>query len=189
MKNFKLQKNEIKYRPALSIANGFSLIELMVSTGIFALVMVVALGSLMTASNGAKKARALRVAMDNVNFVMDNITRDLRVGVNYTENTPNSQISFTPYNTTPPKVYFQLFKIPGGNSQIERCEIDLTVRSNCSALTAPEVDITKLEFTISPTMTNEIQPSVYIQIEGEISANGVKEKFDLHSLASQRNAK
>ncbi len=66
-----------------SSQKGFTLIELMVATTIFMIVMLVAMGSLVTSSNSAKKSRYLRTAMDNVNFAMDSMTRSLRTATDY----------------------------------------------------------------------------------------------------------
>ena len=63
--------------------NGFSLVELMVSMSIFMMVVLMALGALLTVSNTAKKSQALHQAMDNVNFAVESITRSLRTGTSY----------------------------------------------------------------------------------------------------------
>lgn len=165
---------------------GFSLIEILISIGIFTLITVVAIGSFMSTSNSAKKSKALRIAMDNVNFAMDNITRELRVGSNYNDNSPKSQISFTPYDLSVPKRYFYLNPV---TKSIEKCDLMISL-SSCSPLNSPEVSITKLEFTIYDDFNvgTDTQPSVYIEIAGEVDLRGVKESFDLHTLASQRNS-
>ncbi len=169
--------------------NGFTLIELMMSIGIFTLVMVVAIGSFMSSTYSAKKSKALRIAMDNVNFVMDNITRELRVGSFYDNNIPTSQISFHPYDTIVPIRFFYLDTVTG---TVNKCDHALPPSTSavCSQLNAPEVNITKLEFTVydDANVGANTQPSVYIEIEGRVDINGVVETFDLHTLASQRNA-
>lgn len=169
--------------------NGFTLIELMMSIGIFTLVMVVAIGSFMSSTYSAKKSKALRIAMDNVNFVMDNITRELRVGSFYDNNSPNSQISFHPYDVIIPIRFFYLDTVTG---TVNTCDYALPpdINAVCSQLNAPEVNITKLEFTVydDANVGSDTQPSVYIEIEGQVDINGVVETFDLHTLASQRNA-
>jgi len=45
--------------------SGFTLIEIMVATAIFMIIMLAAIGALFVASNSAQKAKALRAAMDN----------------------------------------------------------------------------------------------------------------------------
>lgn len=168
---------------------GFSLIEIMISTAIFTFVMVVAIGAFMTSSNGAKQSKALRVAMDNVNFAMDNITREIRVGSSYGDNNPDTQISFTPYDLSVPKRYFYLDAL---TDSVYRCDLALPPDPNavCAALTSPEVKITNLKFTIYDDFNVALntQPSVYIEMTGEVTINNAVESFSLHTLASQRNA-
>lgn len=63
--------------------NGFSLIELIVSVGIFALVATFAIGSLLTLTNAQRKAAALQSAFDNVRFAIEAVAKDIRTGTNY----------------------------------------------------------------------------------------------------------
>lgn len=168
---------------------GFSLIEIMISTAIFTFVMVVAIGAFMTSSHGAKESKALRVAMDNINFAMDNVTRELRVGSSYNDNSPKSQISFQPYDLAVPRRYFYLNSL---TSSIDKCDLALPPDPNavCAPLTSPEVEITDLEFTVynDTNVASGTQPSVYIEMEGQVTINNITESFDLNTLASQRNA-
>jgi type II secretory pathway pseudopilin PulG len=62
---------------------GFTLVEIMVATSIFMIIMLVALGALISSSDTAKKSQALRTAMDNVNFAMESMTKSLRMGTDY----------------------------------------------------------------------------------------------------------
>ena len=55
----------------------------MVSVTIFAMVMVVALGALLTISASERKAETLKSVMTNLNFAMDSMSRSIRTGVNY----------------------------------------------------------------------------------------------------------
>jgi prepilin-type N-terminal cleavage/methylation domain-containing protein len=62
---------------------GFTLIELMVSVTIFAIVMVMALGSLLSISTADRKAESLKSVMDNLNFALDSMSRTIRTGLYY----------------------------------------------------------------------------------------------------------
>ncbi len=62
---------------------GFTLIEVMVATTIFMIVMLMGVGALLVSSNSAKKSEALRSAMDNVSFAVEGMTRALRMGSNF----------------------------------------------------------------------------------------------------------
>ncbi len=62
---------------------GFTLIEIIVSLGIFAVVAVVALGALVRIITANKKAQTVQAAVTNINFALDAMSREIRVGRNY----------------------------------------------------------------------------------------------------------
>ena len=66
-----------------SYIGGFTLIEMMVSLAIFAVVAVVAAAALLKIMNANKQAQSIQAAMTNINFALDSMTRDLRVGSKY----------------------------------------------------------------------------------------------------------
>ncbi|HUD03144.1 MAG TPA: type II secretion system protein [Candidatus Paceibacterota bacterium] len=62
---------------------GFTLIEMLVSVALFSVVMVLALGALLSLSTADRKAQALKSAIDNLNFALDSMSRTIRTGSNY----------------------------------------------------------------------------------------------------------
>jgi prepilin-type N-terminal cleavage/methylation domain-containing protein len=74
---------------------GFSLIELMVSLSVFAIVMVVSTGTLITLINANAKAQALNSAMTNLSFALDSMTREIRMGYKYNCRTSTGAIEET----------------------------------------------------------------------------------------------
>ena len=61
----------------------FTLIEIIVSLGIFAIVATVALGALVKIVSANKKAQTVQAAVTNINYALDAISREMRVGRNY----------------------------------------------------------------------------------------------------------
>src|SRR3569832_199477 len=59
---------------------GFTLIEMLVSTAIFAIVMVIALGALLAMSESDRKAQSLKAVINNLNFSLDSMSRSVRTG-------------------------------------------------------------------------------------------------------------
>jgi len=59
---------------------GFTLIEIIVSIGIFSTVMLIGVGALLSVNDANRKARALRVVMDNINFAVEDMARKIRIG-------------------------------------------------------------------------------------------------------------
>lgn len=62
---------------------GFTLVEIIVSLGIFAVVAVVALGALVKIVSANRKAQTVQAAVTNINFALDAMSREMRVGRDY----------------------------------------------------------------------------------------------------------
>ncbi len=60
---------------------GFTLVEMLVSVAIFSIVVMIALGAILTILDANRKARTLTEVMNNLNFSMETITRSLKTGV------------------------------------------------------------------------------------------------------------
>jgi prepilin-type N-terminal cleavage/methylation domain-containing protein len=178
------QKNKGPVSPS---QGGFTLIELMVATSLFVVIMLAAMSSLFVLLNESKDSRALRVTMDNVNFAMESMTRSIRMGVNYSGGT--NSISFKPQcdeNSTSPCIENITYRLPlDGTPTIEKC----TTIDVCVPIVSPDVNIDMLNFSINAPTTEDplIQPSVYIMVKGTVRVNGVPTSFAIQTLASQRN--
>lgn len=66
-----------------SMAKGFTLIEIMVAVSIFAVVSIIAISALVTAHNLNKRAQAVKLVMDNLNFALSSMTLKLKQGGRY----------------------------------------------------------------------------------------------------------
>jgi prepilin-type N-terminal cleavage/methylation domain-containing protein len=180
---------------------GFTLIELMVSISIFSIIMLTALGSFVITVNVAKKARALRTAMDNVSFAMESMTRSIRMGTNYycgtfdisdyneTSNSPIDGcplISFIPFGGGfNARVGYQ--KKTGTNGKMTIMRFD-SLNPSGVQIVSSDVTINTLNFFVNGnTPGDHIQPSVFIIMKGSVTVNGVTTPFDIQTLASQRN--
>ncbi len=62
---------------------GFTLVEMMVSLAIFAVVSVVAAGALIKIMDANKKAQSIQSAITNLNFALETMSRELRNGSKY----------------------------------------------------------------------------------------------------------
>lgn len=72
MSNNKIQSNK-----------GFTLLEMIVSMGIFTIVAVIAVGSLVRISSLNRQAQALQAATNNINYILESMSRELRVASTY----------------------------------------------------------------------------------------------------------
>jgi type II secretory pathway pseudopilin PulG len=78
MKNFetKMQRS--------NTTKAFTLIEMLVATAVFMSVMTVAVSALITIINADKQSQNIKTTTDAVTFAIDTMSRDMRVGTDYT---------------------------------------------------------------------------------------------------------
>ncbi len=189
------------------INKGFTLVELMVATSIFVIIMLASMGSLFTLLDASKSSRALRFAMDNVNFAMESMTRSIRMGTNYiciigetgipmtnnpdsTANCPSGGnfIAFIPQPYTGyvagTRIGYKLsLRADGVTNTINRCE-----GSTCVPIVSPDVDIKNLKFIVKGSdPVDGLQANVFMIIKGSVMVKGVETSFSIQTLASQRN--
>ncbi|HEY9583747.1 MAG TPA: type II secretion system protein [Candidatus Paceibacterota bacterium] len=62
---------------------GFTLIEIIVSLAIFTIVALIAVGALLRIMDANKKSITLKTTINNMNFALESISREMRVGSNY----------------------------------------------------------------------------------------------------------
>ncbi len=69
------------------------MLEMIVSLGIFAVVAVIAVGALLKISDANRKALILKTAVNNLNFALETMSREMRLGSNYSCAPNTSSIS------------------------------------------------------------------------------------------------
>lgn len=184
-------------------SRGFSLIEMLVSVALFATVMLISMGALLTLVDAARKARSLESVMNNLNISLDGMVRSIRQGTEYHcgsaavptnladaacpgGNPANFAIvSFAPYNATPVTLAQRwaykfetgrIYKSSNGGAMYE-------------AITAPEVIITDMKFYIAGTSRGDVmQPKVVIVIKGRVGEATARSSstFYIQATAVQR---
>lgn len=160
--------------------SGFTLIELMVATSIFMMIMLMAMGSIVVSGNASKRTQKLRYAMDNVNFALESMTRSIRMGTNYVE-TGNGGISFV---LEEQKIeYFLGTENQDYNSLYRRIDDGEPVK-----IVSSDVNVERLDFEIKGNGENDGSPSVYILMKGTVNIKGEENtSFAVQTMASQRN--
>ena len=182
----------------------FTLVEIMVATSIFMIIMLMSLAALITTSDTAKKSQALRSAMDNVNFAMESMTRSLRMGRDYTCVASSSGVSlpasanadcpisssgggaiiFSPtgHDATPRDSAYMVTARGDGTNVLQYC-----TTTSCVDMVSTNVDIQYLKFYVNGSdVADKIQPSAYIVMKGVVVVKGVPKTFAIQTMASQR---
>src|SRR3989338_5348699 len=67
----------------LPAQRGFTLIEMIVAVALFAVVMLVSVGALLSLVGANRKAQALQSVMNNLNIALDGMVRSIRMGTSY----------------------------------------------------------------------------------------------------------
>ena len=62
---------------------GFTIIETMIAVALFLIIITVGIGSLLNTTLFQQKSENMRSIMDNVSFIMEDISRNLRTGYDY----------------------------------------------------------------------------------------------------------
>ncbi|MBI2609849.1 type II secretion system protein [Candidatus Giovannonibacteria bacterium] len=187
---------------------GFTLFEMIVAVGIFALVMVIALGTIFSILDAQRKAIALQTAYDNLRFAMESMSKEIRTGTGFHCGIDLSDISDTPENCppggdgTPIGVSFtftnardvivtyqiwqgQIIRIQGLSAA---CKSDNT----CPKITSTDVDMTspngRLNFFVTGAGEDSKQPQVIILLEGTVvgAKSKATSKLELQTTISQR---
>ena len=152
-------------------SNGFTMIELLVSTGLFVVLISIASGSFIQALRTQRIVTNLSISMNDASFVIEQIAREIRVGFNFSTTNNGKNIKF---NDPSGKLVEYRFV----NEGIERCE------GGCKIITSPDVRIDNLKFILKGNASGDgLPPRVTILI----SVIGDKEiKIHLQTTISSR---
>ncbi|PIR82626.1 hypothetical protein COU20_01550 [Candidatus Kaiserbacteria bacterium CG10_big_fil_rev_8_21_14_0_10_59_10] len=187
-----------------SAQRGFSLIELMVAVTLFATVMLVSIGSLLSLVEANRKARALESVMNNLNIALDGMVRAIRMGSTYHCGSGNltqpldcpsggSQIAFEPFGGDPgdPDDQWVYFHDPSTQGLYRSTRSG----SNPALITSPQVLIEEMTFYVVGTdrgcevsPCDMVQPKVVITMKGTAGSERVRTRtsFSIQATAVQR---
>ena len=173
---------------------GFTLLEMIVSIAIFTVVALVAVGALLKVVDANKKAQSLKTSINNLNFALDSISREMRVGSNYqcTEGLCNGQpenswaITFESSKPSNISGFNLIFGYKFENGTLKKAE-EKTHGDTLNYLPLISSDIKLDTATIRLVKGNDVQSYAQFHFKGSA---GVKEKtktyFDLQTTVSQR---
>jgi len=184
--------------------HGFTLIEILVSTAIFIIIMVMAMGALLSVSAANNKATSIKTVMDNLNFALDSMSRSIRTGQDYkcagVGDCPSGAFSIT-FEAHPSS---QPGCTSGSACSVTYC-LSNTAGTACGssgpyilrnvnatglvAITAAEVTIEKLTFyIIGAPLWDSIQPKTTIIISGRTQSGGTvpSTTFNVQTSVTQR---
>ena len=187
----------------------FTLIEVLVSISIFSMVMLVATGAVFTIVESNKKTHSLKSVMTNLNFALESIARDMRVGFYYScISSVSAPITDSGDCQTGDNVFrYKANRSVDGdasydaNDANDRVEYSLSnerlmkrVYGNGSIatlgsvpITAEEIHIQSMKFyLVGSAGADGKQPKTLITIKGYAGVGPTRSDFDIQTTVSQR---
>ena len=169
---------------------GFTLIEIMTSVAIFAIVMTISVGSIIGVFDTNRRSETLKAVMDNLNLSMESMSREMRFGRNY-----NCGLSAP---ITSPQVCSSggdaiAFRANDGSTIIYQKNGPTIEKSddggvNFVPVTAPEITIDSLQFFVLGALSGDsLQPKILIKIKGSAGTKASsRTEFTVQTMISQR---
>jgi prepilin-type N-terminal cleavage/methylation domain-containing protein len=185
-----------KSKQNIGAKKGFTLIELMVATSLFVVVATVSITALITVKTANAKAQTKRSVLDNLNFAMENIARNMRIGTNYTCGFDSIGSPGADCVNGDTKITFKdymgdavTYSLSGNRIMKKITGIANPSRTNSVALpiTSPDIQINSLRFVVRQAEAGGLQPFAIIFIDG-VAKPGTKleTNFKVQTAASQR---
>lgn len=209
IKKFKIKK----FR---QINNGYTIVETMVAVSLFVVITTAGMGTLLSANSLYQKSQNMRSIMDNLNFVMEDMSRNLRTGYSYRCITDEGDLDLPdvampksgedcwgvafeyaygdatdqdgdPIDNSDQWVYYM-----DNGGQIFKSTQGPYTQSNFIQVTPEEVvvDVGASTFSVlgaeAPSGSDRQQPFVIIKLVGEINYKNTVTPFSLQTSVSQR---
>ena len=190
---------------------GFTLVELIVSLGLFTIVVVAVVSSLYTVNAAYRRVSAMREVLDNLNFAIESVVRNVHTGTDiYCGQRPgtsdgsdcsivggagNSTISLKSTLGGTEAIQYSL-KVAGTDSYIERTTASINSETgtvggftNPVRLTAPQIKIQNLTFYVEGAAAGDgQQPRVIMFLQGIAKADEQNmQPFAVQTYISQRS--
>lgn len=171
---------------------GFTLVEMMVSLGLFTIVMFIATSSFLSIVNSDRKARSVRIAADNLNIALEDMSRRIKTGTEYYCGPGGEALGLVKdcaVGTSSDTVFFtgqdgkRVKYSPDSVGGILRSVgIDAPI-----LVTSTEINITDLKFFVTGSSSADTkQPIVVIVIKGSLGAGTAMSSFKIQTTVTQR---
>lgn len=168
---------------------GYSLLEMIVSVGIFGIVMLAATGAYLSLIKLDREARATNDLANNLTFAVDSMARAIRTGTAYKCN--NSSASPNCTSTAGTSFGFLDSESPARSIvyTLSSNQIVATINGTTYPITDPRVRIESMSFYVRGVGTGDgTQPNVTFTIVGSLQTDAGQSPrtFTLQSGATQR---
>lgn len=156
---------------------GFSLVELMVSLGIFAMVSTMATGAYLIIINANRHAQAIATGINTVSYALENMTRNIRTGHAYVCD-----------NADAPTFSFEDTEKKTVSYSVVNGQLVMTKDGVQSALTDSSAGVDDLSFACTGgTIADGMQSAVVIAVSGHVTSGPSRDvPFNVQTMAVMR---
>lgn len=191
---------------------GITLVEVLVSFVIFTVVVTGSVGAVLRMIQANRKAQSIKTAVNNLNFALENMARNIRIGTTYhcseaaavpapilgliqnTRDCPGGgtllafESSLGDDSDNTDQIVYRLNDNASGRF-IER-SLDSGAAGSYIPMTAPEINIDTFRFFVRNTDQTDdddfIQPTVMISISGSAGTGLTSTEFSVQTTVTQR---
>lgn len=171
---------------------GFTLFEMIIALGLFSVCMLIILSSLLSITDAQRKAVSLQTTEDNLRFVIDAMSKEIRTGYEYDcgntggkANCGTGGRSIMAFNPARADIDKSIYRLNTVDESIEKSTDGGTV---FYPLTGKDVKIKRLTFLVTGAYSNDnIHPQVTIIIQAETGdRERYKSVFNVQTTIVQR---
>lgn len=165
----------------MKLSRGFTLIEMIVAVGVFAVVMLIMTGAYLTLIDLNRKAHAVNTVMTDLSFALETMARGIRTGTNYSCGGGDCVGGGTALTFTDDAGRVITYRLAGTG-------LVRDVAGVTAPLTSPVVTIDRMKFYVLGTSPSDArQPRVTIALSGTIAVpNNSPVSFSFQTGATQR---
>lgn len=168
---------------------GFTLLEILIAVGIFSLIALFATGSLVVVFGSNRKSNAIQSVMTNLNFAVENMSREIRFGWRYHCGSTGSMTVAQDCYVGRDFISF-VFEGDQISYRINGTTIERRVGlgNNWDPYISGDVTVERLRFyVIGADSGDNVQPRVTLVIKGSAGAPGSEgSEFFIQNSLSQR---
>ncbi len=166
---------------------GFTLLEMIISIGIFSTIVIAAIGITIGISNAQIKASNVQAAQDNIRFSVELMTKEMRTGSQYELSrlcaaTAGEEIRFVASSGTS-RVYYR-----SGTSLLRL--VDSTNCADAKPLLSEEVAVESIWFRVGGVILGATDGQPWAMVSLSIRSRGAKQvldsQMDLQTMVVQR---
>lgn len=160
---------------------GYSLIELLISIGLFSVVVSIMASMFMTSLRGQQKAFTAQNVSDNIRYALEIMSKEIRMGTNFnlisatdlqfTSNMPNRNGTTVEFSLVGGKILF---------------DDDIASGPTATPITSSNINVSALYFVSFPSGTT--QPRIFISAQASSTgvASDAQSTINIETVASPR---